>query len=381
MLYNTLGYLRFGLGWDLAVAGAGITGLILAREASRLGLSVKLVEEHGEIGIPEVCDGVVSTRALLELSIVPRSEALLNRINRAVLHSPSGYVVELDARGKGVLVLSRRALDRELAESLDGVNIELSSRAEFSGGMVVKGRRVKANHVVDARGISALKGRKGMLQACKYELKCGGFEEGTIELYFDQTKTLGYFLWVIPIGPNIVRVGAAGKGIDPFKALHSFLKEREYVLLKRACSSIYVGGYMKRFLLDDRILVGDAAGMTKPTTGGGIYTGGVGAMFLAKAVKEGDLGLYEKEWKKRFSREFGSMIMLRRVFERLGNRQIDLLFEELSDSLPSFADKTDFDFHSSTILKAMLGSRAIELVAKVIGVGVIERLKSHLGLN
>ncbi len=365
--------------WDVAVAGAGITGLLLAREASRLGLSVKLVEEHSEIGLPEVCDGVVSTKALLELALVPDSCMVLNRIGRAILHSPSGRSVEVDARGKGVLVLSRRALDRSLAEALNGVEVELSSRAELSDGMRVRGERVDANYVVDARGISALRSRKGILQACKYELKCKGFEEDTIELYFDQEKTPGYFLWVIPIGRGVVRVGAAGKGIDPTQALNSFLKGRSYTLLKKACSPIYVGGPVKRFVLKDRVLLGDAAGMTKPTTGGGIYTGGMGALMLAKALKSRDLEAYERDWRGKFGRELESMLMLRRALERLENRQIDMLLGELKELLPSFSDKIDFDFHSTPILKMLLSGKVVKLLAKVVGVGVVERLKSFLG--
>jgi len=51
---------------DVAVIGAGPSGLIAAREASLRGEKVLVLEEHREVGLPCHCAGLLSMRGLSE---------------------------------------------------------------------------------------------------------------------------------------------------------------------------------------------------------------------------------------------------------------------------------------------------------------------------
>ncbi|HEY4673420.1 MAG TPA: NAD(P)-binding protein, partial [Nitrososphaerales archaeon] len=75
---------------DVIVMGGSIAGLLAAREVAATGLSVAVFEEHNEIGLPEKCDGLVSTKAIASLGIVPKPRMVQNHIDGAVLHSPNG---------------------------------------------------------------------------------------------------------------------------------------------------------------------------------------------------------------------------------------------------------------------------------------------------
>ena len=114
------------------------------------------------------------------------------------------------------------------------------------------------------------------------------------------------------------------------------------------------------------LVVGDAAGQVKPTTGGGIYyallAGEIAADALHTAFKANDLSAsrlsqYEKEWKALLARELEIGYSARRLFEVSRDCQIDFVmhaiasngfYKELVDSMA-----TSFDWHSGIISKVM----------------------------
>jgi flavin-dependent dehydrogenase len=87
----------------------------------------------------------------------------------------------------------------------------------------------------------------------------------------------------------------------------------------------------------DRVLaLGDAAGLVKPTTGGGIYYSLLSAQLAAETLERAlpvdtlqaeHLATYEAAWRKRLGAELRSQLVLRRAVQRLSDRDIDRLFE------------------------------------------------------
>ena len=84
------------------------------------------------------------------------------------------------------------------------------------------------------------------------------------------------------------------------------------------------------------IALGDAAGLVKPTTGGGIYYSLVSAALAAQTLEEllprdeldaESLATYERRWRKRLGSELRWQLLLRRIAQRLGDADIDALFE------------------------------------------------------
>ncbi len=117
----------------------------------------------------------------------------------------------------------------------------------------------------------------------------------------------------------------------------------------------------------DRLLVvGDAAGQVKPTTGGGIYysllAGEIAVQTLDEALAAGDLSAaklsqYQRRWKDLLSRELEVGYSARRLFEFLNDRQISSLVEQASANgfRADLVNSTDvsFDWHSRMIAKIM----------------------------
>jgi flavin-dependent dehydrogenase len=102
-------------GFQVAVAGGSISGLLAAREAAAGGASVIVLEEDAEIGTPEHCGGLVSMEGMRNLGIMPDAVTIENdRVKKARILSPSAGF-ELSAEKQKVIVIDRRALDKQAA--------------------------------------------------------------------------------------------------------------------------------------------------------------------------------------------------------------------------------------------------------------------------
>ena len=84
------------------------------------------------------------------------------------------------------------------------------------------------------------------------------------------------------------------------------------------------------------LVLGDAAGLVKPTTGGGIYYSLVSAMLAAETLipalksdrlEADDLAVYQRRWRRRLGPEFQAQLALRMLAQRLTDPEIDSLFD------------------------------------------------------
>jgi digeranylgeranylglycerophospholipid reductase len=374
--------------YDILVAGGSIAGLAFASEAAKRGVSVLVAEEHNEIGEPEKCDGLVSLRGLVKYGYPPDPDVIQNKIASAVIHSPSDRHFAINASGLDVVVLDRSAFDKQVARAAvaNGAEVRTGSRvgppSKRKEGVEARvgDDDVRARFFVDATG-PASSPRHGIIPAAKYELEGSWIRERVVEVFLDAAKYPGFFAWVIPYGSHRAKVGAAGYGVSPFRALDGFLQGRECRVMRKVSAPIYVGGPAPDFLDGGRILVGEAAGQVKPTTAGGIMTSIAGAVMAARwtceCISKGDptvLGMYQKEWESAFLREMKTMLRLRGVFEKLSNPDLEGVFSALATPrLILKLSQTDFDFHGSALLGA-LGMTGLLRVARVVASAEVRSL-------
>lgn len=366
--------------YDFVVGGGSVSGLAFACEAASRGAKVLVAEEHETIGEPEKCDGLVSLRGLKSYGYTPDPGVVQNHINSALVHSPGGRHFAVNATALEVVVLHRSSYDRQLArraESL-GASIRTGSRVtgteQNAGGVsvVVGGERIGAKYYVDATG-PASSPRRGIMPAAKYEVEGDWIREHVVEVYPDSEHYPGFFAWVIPYGRHRAKVGAAGYGIAPYRALDGFLSSRPSRILRRISAPIYVGGPIRDFVTGRTIIVGEAAGQVKPTTAGGIMTSIAGATSAAKwaceSLRRDDPGLlarYRKDWDGHFLREMKNMLRVRGVFEKLSNSDLEALFDIVATpKVVLKLSQSDFDFHATALLGA-LGIQGLVRLARAV---------------
>lgn len=379
--------------YDAIIAGGSISGLLAAREIAASGASVLVLEEDSEIGTPEHCGGLVSYSGIENLGMVPDYNAIQNdKITHAEILSPSSRF-EINAEKQKIIVLDRRVFDKQIAFQAQkmGADIKvkcsmrLAKQEDFGFSIRTTEGDLSCNYFVDARGVTSIisKNREGVLQSAQYEVYAPWIPYDTIEVAFDSDRFPGFFAWIIPISEGIGKIGVAGKGINAAKMLESYLKskEKDYSIVRKVYAPIWVNGPLENIVLGRMLIVGDAAGQSKPTTAGGIYSCGMGGLLagrvIVQAIKKADDSIlqdYKEKWQQMFQAEFDKMLLARRLLERLDNKAIDELFSAIpKERIEEASASGDFDFHSAAIAK-ILGVKNVAKIAKMLLGNEIRRL-------
>jgi len=375
--------------FDSIVVGGSISGLLCAREISRSGLSVAVLEEDYEIGTPEHCGGLVSLEGLKKLGIIPSSKAILNEVNKAkIVSSTKGFEVCTN-RGE-IIVLDRRELDKQVAFQAQKFGSEIRTRSLVMSVNYDKSKKefvikTKDNvyysqFFIDARGITSLinnHNREGVLQSAQYEIYADWISPDEILVKLDKEKYPDFFAWIIPSGNGKGKFGVAGRKINTLETLESFIESfgSKYSIIRKIYAPVWIGGPLKKFVYDNKIIIGDAAGQTKPTTAGGIFSCGMGGILAGKNIARYKkrifnslLNDYERDWFSIFGKEFQQMIFFRKIMERLDNKSIDAVFSIISDSdILDISRSANFDFHSFALSKILGSKKAIKLISTLLG--------------
>ena len=368
--------------FDAVIAGGSVAGLLCAREIASGGNSVLVIEEDYEIGTPEHCGGLVSTRGLERLGIIPFGKTFDHIIKSAIIHAPNGSSFSIDSKKQKVAEISRRELDKQIAHQAQKSGAVIKVKTSFQElteeGVRTNDGEIKCKIFVDARGISSLihKNREGILSSAQYEIYADWIKKGQVEVFFDQEKYPGFFAWIIPSGEGKGKIGVAGKGIKVTEVLEEFLEERgNYSTIRKIFAPIWIKGPIKKFVETKTVIVGDAAGQAKPTTSGGIYTSGMGGILAGKAISkflksnnESDLEEYQKTWTKQFGEEFEKQLWARKILERVDNNTINKLFELVTpEIIKEISEKDDFDFHAGSIVKLLGVKGSVKTAQALIG--------------
>ncbi len=380
----------------MAVIGGGPVGSYTAYKLVGMGYGVVVLETKERPGEKVCCTGLIGRECVSSFDI--DDKVILRWVNSARLFSPSGRLIRLRRQEDQACIVDRAAFDMAIAKRAqgkgadyllsspvssveirdDGVRIEAACQGkQFS---------VEARAVVIATGFSSgLVGRLGLgkvgdcAMGAQAEVETAGTNE--VEVYFGREVAPGFFAWLVPISSQRARVGLLSRlnARHYLRKLMSSLRAQGKIISTEV--ELSYGGiplkplprtYGKRL-----VVVGDAAGQVKPTTGGGIYYGllcaDIAANNLHLALKNDTLTAknlvgYEREWKRQLGRELRRGYWARGFYERLSDQQVDRIFDiiksnGIDEALLEEAD-ISFDCHAEAILR-LLAHRAI---SKVVGV-------------
>ncbi|MFH1821688.1 MAG: NAD(P)/FAD-dependent oxidoreductase [Methanobacteriota archaeon] len=383
---------------DVAIVGAGPTGCFVGKCLAERGLEVVIVEEHGEVGNPVCCTGIVGAGGLEELGI-KQGKWVLGKLRGATIYPPSNEPIRLTTRRVEAFIIDRAEFDRSLATAAAraGATLLLKRRCldlSFDDGPVIKmnGKEseLKARVVVGADGPASIVARKaGLIKSSKY-IKCAQVEtiaeasDGIAEVYFSRSFAPGFFSWLVKAG-DVCRVGLGATEGNPNQMLKSFMTEHPVVSRKvggktlGACAGIIPECLSRKMCSGSVLLVGDAAGQVKPLTGGGIYFGlscaKLAVEAVGNAIESGEikrLQEYESAVMGKFGVDFELGIRARRLFEQIPDEDLNILFKlmERDNVKEIILENFDFDHHEKLVralmLKApeMLGSIGIKRALK-----------------
>jgi len=288
------------LEYDVVVVGAGPIGGFLAQRMCEGGATVLLLEEHAQIGRPFQCAGLVNPEAM---RLTGLENTVLSPIWGARIHSPSGIPVVIgDNQEVRTWSVCRKLFDEGVvgAAKQAGADIWLSSKpvsAEEMDDHVLlsiaspKGEvSVRCKLLCGADGAHSWVRRRFKMGRPKelmigFQVEVTGYkgEQGRLDMYTGSGYSPGFFAWAIPSGettrigtwskPELMGGGSCEQLLDRLLAeplwSERFSECRE---VGRFCGPI-PSGLVKRPMRGRVVLFGDAAGLCKPTTGGGIGPG------------------------------------------------------------------------------------------------------------
>ena len=324
------------LKYDVIVIGGGPVGGYLSRRFNEFGHSVLIIEEHDEIGRPFQCAGLVNPESMEKVNL---QNSILKEIWGARIHSPSGIPVVIGNKNRiRTMSVCRKIFDEGvvLQAVKSGTEILLSSKPNT---VKIQEDRVKIS-IQTPEGIKNIEskllcGADGAHSWVRRFFKMGrpremmiGFqvevtgykgEEGRLDMYTGRDIAPGYFAWAIPSG-DTTRIGTWSRAdlLNGFSCEDLINRLRNKDLWKDRFENItevgrFVGpvpsGFVRKPMIERVALFGDAAGVCKPTTGGGIGPGfkqvDLLVPVLSKSINENDLSEYTM---KKYSKLLKSMI-------------------------------------------------------------------------
>ena len=375
--------------WDICVVGAGPSGSYTALKLAQAGLKVLMLEEHEMVGEPRHCTGILGQEAYEQFTDLPR-EVIQSELTAAWIVSPSGERVRTPwFQGKAV-VIDRARFDQALAAmaSRAGAVLQPGCRVDSLqqgpdgvsvGVTYVSGvqETLFTRTVVIASGISYRLHPQVDLVPPEEHLLCAQTEVRSdavreVEVYIGKNVAPGSFAWAVPSGEGRLRVGvtANARAAQYLETLLSgpILRDRVTRGDKPIQKRLVPVSPIASSVANRVVLVGDAAGQVKPTTGGGIYYGLIGAklasQILVKAFAEGRfhrkfLQSYDRDWKKLLRGEAWMGRIGRKVFEHFSDQQLDRLVRVCRDeNVVKLVNRhADFDWHSRSVLSFLTSPR------------------------
>ncbi len=260
------------------------------------------------------------------------------------------------------------------------------------------GRTVEARGCILACGANyAMQKRLGLgmprtyLQSAQLELPAAA--AGDVEVHFGSDVAPKGFAWAVPVlrnGEPFARIGLMCER-DPREYFQRFL-ERIGPRWKTGTDGALDAGLTPRTKVlplgpiektfTDRILaVGDAAGLVKATTGGGIYysivSGNLAAEVLRDCLETGDLSTaalesYESRWRAVLGEELEAQMTLRKIADDMTDGQIDALFDlaRTDGIMPIVRRTAAFNRHRTLIVSLLSHPPARRvLMRRVLGWG------------
>ena len=383
---------------EIVIVGAGPIGCYTAQLLKKCGItSFRIIEEHGEVGRPIRCAGIVG-RPVFEDSLIPLSKSsILNQINGALFFY-KGDSFKIEKPGVA-LVIDRERFDKELSR---GLEVEYGKRlleieeeqdkesryrlntnqGDIWADIVIgaDGPRSRVRRFIDLKGNNSNgcdgidgSGETKFYKGVQYRIKLKDLK-GLEDEFFSRELTrvymregIPFFVWIIPEGDGIIRLGVIAE--NGRRELERVIEEEgiKGEIIDRLAGIIPLG--LCQSVYKKVAVVGDAARQVKPLTGGGIYYGMKAAEILVECIQEGDLAEYDQKWKSKFGREIKFGLWARKVYERLNKCEYELenIFSLFKENAEFIERAANFENHSLVFREAFKNPKIFMKAGKILG--------------
>lgn len=372
--------------FQITIIGAGPVGSYLAYKLAIAGYKVLVLEQGKKAGDNVCCTGIISKECFERLHL--DHSVKYREFKSAKLIGPLEQISYFARNSTVAYAVDKSALNKFLADKAisAGVSYRFSSRVidiqivkdEVHIYTLLKNvaATFKSQIAILATGFnSRLIEKSGFRNINNFTI--GAQVEVVLhncaepEIFVDNLLAPGGFGWLIPTWGN--------KGLAGILCQHRpkyFLNEfKSYLISKdKIAFSDSVPKYgviplksLKKTSSNRLLVIGEAAGQVKPTTGGGIYYGILCADIAAFVIDEGfkknnlspnQLSNYEKRWHKVLKAELASAYFLHLIWKRLNNKHLiymqNIIRKLRIAELINKSEDFEFDWHTKILLRIIM---------------------------
>jgi geranylgeranyl reductase family protein len=313
---------------DVIVVGAGPSGSAAATALVQQGRDVLLIDREAFPRDKTCGDGIPASAIEVLYSLGMKERVLASNfyeIHRMLLSSPSGHTLNAPItrgmQGGHSYVIPRMQLDVLIQEHAVESGVSFL-QGQVTGPIVedgqVAGVQVKKNGLVEDIRAKVVIGADGVTSSIARTLRPDKPEDKhravALRAYIEDIEELPHvvefylyneilpgYSWIFPLGEGRANIGL-GMRLDMFRKTKQSLEELLNVFLDLPTikSRLKEGGKMKDVAVwqlnfgsqdmkrayDGAILIGDAAGLINPLTGGGISNGVQSAVIAADVINK-----------------------------------------------------------------------------------------------
>lgn len=376
--------------YDVITVGGGPSGAYVSYLLAKEGLKVLLLDK----GKPahKLCTGVISEEAFQAFPLSRR--CILREISSIEFVAPDGEGFTYEHPAPFAHAVDRTAFDSMLIDMAQRAGVNFLGEAMVNSLEVTKDKAkvhyekngqfvAEAWSLVLAAGLNQrllnMVGLRPPDNLNGIQLEVGYHEQEQVKVFLGNKIAPGSFAWVVPLGAGKARIGlSTHERVTPY--FDQFLKslgikgEIDTVRPRPIPYGMAPQTYAHRTLV-----VGDAAGQVKTTTGGGIYYGILGAEIAAQVLKEAfsksdfseeNLRTYEERWKAKLAPEIEMGLKLREIFSTIGDERITSLINlARNDGIATLLQlQAKFDWHRRFFMFLLRRTDVRNLLGRSMGI-------------